>query len=314
MRAVRITETGGPEVLAVSDGPEPVAQDGELLVDVAVAGVNFIDTYHRKGAYPIPLPFLLGLEGVGRVVSTGERVAWADAMGSYAERIAVPADKAVPVPDALTDEQAAGALLQGMTAHAFVVDAFPVQAGQDVLVHAAAGGLGLQLTQLASARGARVIGTVSTPEKAELARAAGAVDIVDYSEVTDIAAAVRELTDGVGVHVVYDGVGASTFDASLAALRRRGTLVLCGAASGPVPPFDPQRLNAGGSLFLTRPKLNDYVVTRDELLARAAAVFGAVADGTLDVRIGGRYPLDDVRKAHEDLEGRRTTGKLLLVP
>jgi NADPH2:quinone reductase len=314
MRAVRITETGGPEVLAISDGPEPVAQDGELLVDVAVAGVNYIDTYHRKGAYPIPRPFVLGLEGVGRVVGTGERVAWADAMGSYAERIAVPAAKTVSVPDALSDEQAAGALLQGMTAHAFVVDAFPVQAGQDVLVHAAAGGLGLQLTQLASARGARVIGTVSTPEKAELARKAGAADIVNYSEVTDVAAAVRELTDGVGVHVVYDGVGASTFDASLAALRRRGTLVLCGAASGPVPPFDPQRLNAAGSLFLTRPKLNDYVATREELLARAGAVLGAVADGTLDVRIGGRYALDDVRQAHEDLEGRRTTGKLLLIP
>ena len=314
MRAVRITETGGPEVLAVSDGPEPVVQDGDLLVDVAVAGVNFIDTYHRKGAYPIPTPFVLGVEGVGRVVGTGERVAWSDPMGSYAERIAVPADRVVPVPDALTDEQAAGALLQGMTAHAFVVDAFPVQAGQDVLVHAAAGGLGLQLTQLATAAGARVIGTVSTPEKAKLAREAGAADIVNYSEVTDVAAAVRELTDGDGVHVVYDGVGASTFDASLAALRRRGTLVLCGAASGPVPPFDPQRLNAGGSLFLTRPKLNDFVVTREELLARAAAVLGAVADGTLEVRIGGRYPLDDVRQAHEDLEGRRTTGKLLLLP
>jgi len=314
MRAVRITETGGPEVLAVSDGPEPVVQDGDLLVDVAVAGVNFIDTYHRKGAYPIPTPFVLGVEGVGRVVGTGERVAWSDPMGSYAERIAVPADRVVPVPDALTDEQAAGALLQGMTAHAFVVDAFPVQAGQDVLVHAAAGGLGLQLTQLATAAGARVIGTVSTPEKAKLAREAGAADIVNYSEVTDVAAAVRELTDGDGVHVVYDGVGASTFDASLAALRRRGTLVLCGAASGPVPPFDPQRLNAGGSLFLTRPKLNDFVVTREELLARAAAVLGAVADGTLEVRIGGRYPLDDVRQAHEDLERRRTTGKLLLLP
>jgi NADPH2:quinone reductase len=314
MRAVRITETGGPEVLAVGDVPDPVAEDGELLVDVAVAGVNFIDTYHRKGAYPIPLPFVLGLEGVGRVVGTGERVAWSDPMGSYAERIAVPADRAVPVPDSLTDEQAAGALLQGMTAHAFVVDAFPVQAGQDVLVHAAAGGLGSQLTQLAAARGARVIGTVSTPEKAELARQAGAAEIVDYSEVADVAAAVRELTDGVGVHVVYDGVGASTFEASLASLRLRGTLVLCGAASGPVPPFDPQRLNAAGSLFLTRPKLNDYVVTREELLARAAAVYGAVADGTLDVRIGGRYALDDVRQAHEDLEGRRTTGKLLLIP
>ncbi|MGI5130537.1 quinone oxidoreductase family protein [Pseudonocardia sp. CA-107938] len=314
MRAVRITETGGPEVLAVSDAPEPVAQDGELLVDVSVAGVNFIDTYHRKGLYPIPRPFVLGTEGVGRVVGTGERVAWVEPLGSYAERMAVPADKAVPVPESLTDEQAAGALLQGMTAHAFVVDAFPVQAGQDVLVHAAAGGLGLQLTQLAAARGARVIGTVSTPEKAELARKAGAAEIVNYSEVDDVAAAVRDLTGGAGVHVVYDGVGASTFDASLAALRRRGTLVLCGAASGPVPPFDPQRLNAAGSVFLTRPKLYDYIVTRDELLARADAVLGAVADGTLDVRIGGRYPLDDVRTAHEDLEGRRTTGKLLLVP
>jgi NADPH2:quinone reductase len=247
-------------------------------------------------------------------VGTGERVAWAGPMGSYAERVALPAAAIVPVPDALTDEQAAGALLQGMTAHAFVVDAFPVQAGQDVLIHAAAGGLGLQLTQLASARGARVIGTVSTPEKAELARAAGAAEIVNYSEIDDVAAAVRELTGGTGVHVVYDGVGATTFDASLASLRARGMLVLCGAASGPVPPFDPQRLNAAGSLFLTRPKLNDYVATREELLARAEAVLGAVADGTLDVRIGGRYPLEDVRRAHEDLEGRRTTGKLLLIP
>ncbi|MDN5859024.1 MAG: quinone oxidoreductase [Pseudonocardia sp.] len=312
MRAVRITETGGPEVLAVTDGPEPVAGDGELLVDVAVAGVNFIDTYHRKGAYPIPLPFVLGVEGVGRVVGTGERVAWAEPLGSYAERIAVPADKTVPVPDTLSDEQAAGALLQGMTAHAFTVDAFSVQPGQDVLVHAAAGGLGQQLTQLASARGARVIGTVSTPEKAELARSAGAAEVVNYSEVGDVAGAVRELTGGAGVHVVYDGVGATTFDGSLAAVRRRGMVVLCGAASGPVPPVDPQRLNAAGSVYLTRPKLFDYVASPEELRTRAAAVYAAVADGSLAVRIGGRYRLEDVRQAHEDLEGRRTTGKLLL--
>ena len=241
-------------------------------------------------------------------------MAWAGPLGSYGERAVVPAAEAVPVPDSLSDEQAAGALLQGLTAHAFVVDAFPVQAGQDVLIHAAAGGLGLLLTQLASARGARVIGTVSTPEKAELARGAGAAEIVNYSETGDVAAAVRELTDGAGVHVVYDGVGADTFDASLAALRRRGMLVLCGAASGPVPPVDPQRLNAAGSVYLTRPKMFDYVATREELLARAAAVYAAVADGTLDVRIGGRYRLEDVRQAHEDLEGRRTTGKLLLDP
>jgi NADPH2:quinone reductase len=274
--------------------------------------VNYIDTYQRGGVYSIPLPFVLGCEGVGRVVGSGERVAWAGPLGSYAERAVVPAAEAVPVPDALSDEQAAGALLQGLTAHAFVLDAFPVQAGQDVLIHAAAGGLGLLLTQLASARGARVIGTVSTPEKAELARGAGAAEIVNYSETDDVAAAVRELTDGAGVHVVYDGVGADTFDASLAALRRRGMLVLCGAASGPVPPVDPQRLNAAGSVYLTRPKMFDYVATREELLERAAAVYAAVADGTLDVRIGGRYRLEDVRQAHEDLEGRRTTGKLLL--
>lgn len=314
MRAVQITETGGTEVLAVSDVPDPVAGDGELLVDVDIAGVNFIDTYHRKGVYPLPLPLVLGLEGVGRVADTGERVAWAEAAGSYAERAVVPVAKAVPVPDDVSDEQAAGALLQGMTAHALVVDTFPVQDGQDVLVHAAAGGLGLMLVQLASARGARVIGTVSTPEKAELARAAGAADIVNYAEVDDVAAAVRELTGGAGVHVVYDGVGASTFDASLAALRLRGMVVLCGAASGPVPPVDPQRLNAAGSAYLTRPKMFDYVATREELLGRAEAVYSAVGDGTLDVRIGGRYPLEDVRRAHEDLEGRRTTGKLLLVP
>lgn len=314
MRAVQITATGGPEVLAVSDVPDPVAGDGEELVDVAVSGVNFIDTYQRGGIYPIPLPFVLGCEGVGRVVGSGERVAWAGPLGSYAERAAVPAAALVPVPDGLSDEQAAGALLQGLTAHALVVDTFPVRAGQDVLVHAAAGGLGLLLTQLASARGARVIGTVSTPEKAELARGAGAAEIVNYSEVDDVAAAVRELTGGVGVHVVYDGVGATTFDASLAALRTRGMLVLCGAASGPVPPVDPQRLNAAGSVYLTRPKMFDYVATRDELVDRAAAVFAAVADGILDVRIGGRYALADARQAHEDLEGRRTTGKLLLIP
>jgi NADPH2:quinone reductase len=292
-------------------------------VEVAAAGVNYIDTYQREGIYPMALPYVPGLEGAGRVravgddvtgFAVGDRVAWAETLGSYAELVAIPADKAVAVPGALSDEVAAAALLQGMTAHCLVTDCHPVQPGQDVLVHAAAGGLGLMLTQLATARGARVIGTVSTPEKEELARGAGAAEVIRYTEVDDLAAAVREVTGGAGVHVAYDSVGATTFDASLAALRRRGMLVLCGASSGPVPPVDPQRLNAAGSVYLTRPKLFDYTVTREELAARAAAVYAAVAEGALDVRIGHRYPLGEARTAHEDLQSRRTTGKLLLIP
>jgi NADPH:quinone reductase len=323
VRAIQITESGGPEVLIPAELPEPVAGPGEVLVDVAAAGVNYIDTYQRQGIYPMPLPYVPGLEGVGRVRSAGagvrefalgDRVAWSETLGGYAEVIAVPADKAVPVPDAVGDEAAVGALLQGMTAHFLVHDTYPVAAGEDVLVHAAAGGVGLLLTQLAAAKGARVIATVSTAEKEELARGAGAAEVIRYTEVDDLAAAVRDLTGGTGVSVAYDSVGLTTFDASLASLRRRGMLVLFGAASGPVPPVDPQRLNAAGSLFLTRPKLFDYIHTREELLARSAAVYAAVADGTLDVRIGHRYPLADARAAHEDLQARRTTGKLLLVP
>jgi NADPH:quinone reductase len=323
VRAIQISSAGGPDVLTPVELPDPQAGPGTLLVEVAAAGVNYIDTYQREGIYPMSLPYVPGLEGAGRVRAVGEgvtefavgdRVAWAENLGSYAELVAVAADKAVPVPDPLSDEVAAAALLQGMTAHAFTTDAHAVQAGEDVLVHAAAGGLGLMLTQLAAARGARVIGTVSTPEKEELARGAGAADVIRYTEVDDLAGAVRELTGGVGVHVVYDSVGATTFDASLASLRRRGILVLCGASSGPVPPVDPQRLNAAGSVFLTRPKLFDYTATREELTARAAAVYSAVADGTLDVRIGHRYPLGEARAAHEDLQARRTTGKLLLIP
>lgn len=314
MRGVRITETGGPEVLVATELPDPVAGDGEVLVDVALAGINYIDTYHRSGIYPVPLPTVLGLEGVGRVAATGERVAWWSALGSYAERIAVRADQLVPVPDGISDAQAVGALLQGMTAHALVNDVYRVQAGDTVLVQAAAGGLGLLLTQLATARGARVIGTVSTPAKEELAREAGAAEVIRYTEVDDLAAAVRDLTDGTGVAAAYDGVGATTFDASLASLRRRGMLVLFGAASGPVPPVDPQRLNAAGSVYLTRPSLGDFVATREELLARAADVYDLVAAGDLDVRIGGTYALADAAAAHTDLQQRRTTGKLLLQP
>jgi NADPH2:quinone reductase len=323
VRAIQINTAGGPDVLTTTELPDPQAGPGTLLVEVAAAGVNYIDTYQREGIYPMTLPYVPGLEGAGRVravgagvtgFSVGERVAWADNLGSYAELVAVAANKAVAVPDGLSDEVAAAALLQGMTAHSFTTDTHAVQAGEDVLVHAAAGGLGLMLTQLAAARGARVIGTVSTPEKEQLARGAGAADVIRYTEVDDLAAAVRELTGGAGVHVVYDSVGATTFDASLASLRRRGILVLCGASSGPVPPVDPQRLNAAGSLYLTRPKLFDYVATREELTARASAVYSAVADGSLDVRIGHRYPLEQARTAHEDLQGRRTTGKLLLIP
>jgi len=323
MRAVQVSEPGGPEVLALVDLPEPVAGPGELLVDVTAAGVNFIDTYQRSGLYPMPRPYVAGLEGSGRVlavgagvsgVAVGERVAWAEQLGSYADVVAVDAARAVPVPDEVPDDEAVGALLQGMTAHFLVNDTFPVSPGDTVLVTAAAGGVGLLLTQLATARGGRVIATVSTAEKEELARAAGAAEVIRYTEVDDLAAAVRDLTGGEGVAAAYDSVGATTFDASMAALRRRGMLVLYGAASGPVPPVDPQRLNAAGSLFLTRPKVYDYVADRDELLARAGAVYAAVADGTLDVRIGRRYALAEARAAHEDLEARRTTGKLLLLP
>jgi NADPH2:quinone reductase len=322
VRAVRITATGGPEVLTPADLPDPQPGPGELLVDVAAAGVNYIDTYQRRGAYAVDLPYVPGLEGTGRVLAlgpgdtlgfaVGDRVAWADAHGSYATRVAVPAALAVPVPDAVPDDVAVGALLQGMTAHFLVTDCAPVGPGDTVLVHAAAGGVGLLLTQLASARGARVVGVVSTAEKEELARGAGAAEVLRSGD--DLAGAVRGLTDGSGVPVVFDGVGRDTFDASLASLHRRGTLALFGAASGPVPPVDPQRLNAAGSVYLTRPKLGDYVATRAELTYRAAAVYAAVVDGTLHVRIGHRYPLDRAADAHVDLEGRRTAGKVLLLP
>jgi NADPH2:quinone reductase len=323
VRAIQITESGGPEVLIPTELPDPTPGPGELLVEVAVAGVNYIDTYQRQGIYPMQLPFVPGMEGAGRVrevgagvtgFATGDRVAWANTLGGYAELAAIPADDAAPVPDGVSDEAAVGAALQGMTAHYLLHDSHPVRAGEDVLVHAAAGGVGLLLTQWATRLGARVIATVSTAEKEELARGAGAAEVIRYTEVDDLAAEVRALTGGAGVAAVYDGVGRDTFDASLASLARRGILVLFGASSGPVPPVDPQRLNAAGSLFLTRPKLHDHIATRDELTSRAAAVYTAVAAGELDVRIGHRYPLAEARTAHEDLQGRRTTGKLLLQP
>ncbi|MGH3548498.1 MAG: quinone oxidoreductase family protein [Pseudonocardiaceae bacterium] len=323
MRAIQITETGGPDVLRLAELPDPAPGPGQLLVELAAAGVNYIDTYHRSGLYPMPLPFIPGSEGAGTVtavgpdvndVAVGAKVAWAGSPGSYAEIAVVSANQAVPVPQGVDIEIAAGCLLQGMTAHYLAVSVHAVQSGETVLVHAAAGGMGLLLTQLATARGGRVIGTVSTPEKERLAREAGVAEVIRYTEVDDVAAEVRRLTGGEGVAVVYDGVGASTFDASLASLRRRGMLALFGAASGPVPPVVPQRLNSAGSVFLTRPKLADYVATREELTWRAGEVFDAILDGSLRITIGGRYPLAEAGRAHQDLQGRRTTGKLLLLP
>jgi NADPH2:quinone reductase len=327
MRAIRATAAGGPEVLSLDDLPDPVAGPGELLVQVAAAGVNFIDTYRRSGLYKVDFPHVVGSEGSGTVVTAGEgadgfapgdRVAWSAAPGSYAELAVVPARDAVPVPDGVGDDVAAALLLQGMTAHYLVTSTFPVTKGQVVLLHAGAGGVGLLLTQLAVARGARVITTVGTEEKERLSRAAGAHDVIRYTELEDLTRdlpeRVRALTDGAGVHTVFDGVGRDTFEASLASLRPRGGLALFGASSGPVPPVDPQRLNSGGSLYLTRPTLGHYVATRQELTWRAAELFDAVQAGTLDVRIGATFPLAGAADAHRALEGRETTGKVLLVP
>lgn len=319
-KAVLVRETGGPEVLTYTEVESPTPGPADLLVDVATAGVNFIDTYHRSGGYPRELPFVAGLEGAGIVrevgpdvtgVAPGDRVAWAAAPGSYAEQVVVPAGVAVPVPDDVTVEIAAAAMLQGLTAHYLTTSVYPVAEGDWVLVHAGAGGVGLLLTQLARAKGARVIATVSTPEKEKLALAAGATAVVGYD---DFPTEVRDLTEGAGVAVAYDGVGRATFDGSLDSLRIRGTLALFGAASGPVAPVDPQRLNSAGSVYLTRPTLVHFSTDRDELLWRAGELFAAIASGALDVRIGGSYPLADARQAHSDLEARRTAGKLLLTP
>jgi NADPH2:quinone reductase len=314
MRAVVVTSFGGPEVLEVRDEPDPVAGPDDLLVETEAIGVNYRDIYEREGRYGGEAPLITGVEGAGRVVAgprEGEQVAWLAAPGSYAEWVRVPADRAVPIPDEISRETAAAVILQGATAHYLATDVYPVREGDNVLIHAAAGGVGLLLTQIAKKLGARVIATTSGGEKAERARAAGADEVIGYE---GFGGRVRELTQGEGVAVAYDGVGQATFDESLASVRTRGTMVLFGAASGPVPPFDPMRLEREGSVFLTRPGLRDYTTKRDELLARAADVFAWVADGSLEVRIGARYPLDEARRAQEDLAARRTTGKLLLLP
>jgi NADPH:quinone reductase len=319
MRAIVVPRHGGPDVLELRDEPAPEAGPGRLLVDVDVAGVNYRDVYEREGGYAGTAPLIAGIEGAGTVravgegvagVAPGDRVAWVAGPGSYAEQVAIDADDAVPVPEGVSTELAAAVLLQGLTAHYLATSTYPVQAGDAVVVHAAAGGVGLLLTQIAKLRGGRVLATTSGGEKADLARAAGADEVVGYEGFAERA---RELTDGEGVAAVYDGVGRATFEAGLGALRPRGTMVLYGAASGQPDPYPPGRLSAG-SLYVTRPVLVHYIRTREELLARAADLFDWIAAGRLDVRIGARYALEDARRAHEDLEGRRTTGKLLLTP
>ncbi|AEF40346.1 quinone oxidoreductase family protein [Hoyosella subflava] len=321
MRAIQVTRLGGPEVLETTEVPDPEPAPGELLVRTDAIGVNFIDVYFRTGAYATDLPYTPGSEATGTVVamadgvtgfSVGDRVAWASAPGSYAELVRVPVSGAVPVPAEVTAPVAASALLQGMTAHYLITSVYPVKRGDTVLVHAGAGGVGLKLTQLAVQRGARVISTVSTADKEALSREAGASEVLRYS--ADLAGRVRDLTSGEGVAAVYDGVGKDTFDASLECVRVRGTVALFGAASGPVPPFDPQRLNRAGSVFLARPSLAHFVRTRDELLWRAGDVFDAISSRALVVRVGAEYPLERAADAHRDLEGRRTTGSVVLLP
>jgi NADPH:quinone reductase len=322
VRAVVVERLGGPEVLAVAEREDPQVQEGQLLVRVAAAGVNYMDVYQREGigGYKAEVPYVPGGEGAGTVTAVGagvtdfaagDRVVWAGVPGSYAERVVVPASRAVPVPAGIDLQVAAAVLLQGMTAHYLSHSTYPVRQGDVTVVHAAAGGVGLLLTQMVKRRGGIVIATTSGGEKADLARRAGADWSVGYD---DFLAAVADQTGGEGVAVVYDSVGKTTFDDSLAALRTRGMMVLYGGSSGQVPPFEIQRLNSGGSLFLTRPTLVHYVARREDLLSRAADVLGWVSKGELDVRIGGTYPLAEAARAHEDLEARRTTGKLLLEP
>ncbi len=322
MLAIRPTQPGGPEVLVLAEHPTPVPGPGAVLVRVEAAGVNFIDVYQRGGQYVMPLPIPLGLEGAGVVeavaspdlgVAVGDRVAWSSCPGSYATEVVVPAERLVPVPDGVSSNVAAASMLQGMTAHYLAHATYALEAGDTCLVHAAAGGVGLLLCQMASRAGARVIGTVSTEEKAALARGAGAAEVILYTQ-ADFAAETRRLTGGRGVDVVYDSVGRTTFDKSLDCLRPRGMLVLFGQSSGAVPPLDLQILAQKGSLFVTRPTLGHYVASRAELLERASAVLGGVARGELSVRIGATFPLAEAARAHEALSGRATTGKVLLLP
>ena len=322
MKAIQVKQPGGPEAMELVELPVPEPKASEAVVKLAASGVNFIDVYFREGRYKSPLPFVIGQEGAGVItavgsevksVKTGDRVAWTGLQGAYAEYAAVPADRLVPIPDGVSDQQAAAAMLQGMTAHYLSHDTYALKRGQTALVHAAAGGVGLLLVQMAKNIGARVIATVSTEEKAKLAREAGADDIILYTQ-ADFEAETKRLTDGRGVEVVYDSVGKTTFEKGLNVLRPRGFMVLFGASSGAVPPFDLIALSQKGSLYVTRPTLYAYIATREELVARSSDVFGMMASGKLKLRIEHKYPLAEARQAHRDLEGRKTTGKLLLIP
>jgi NADPH2:quinone reductase len=322
MKAIQVKQCGGHEALELVDLPVPEPKPNEAVIKLAATGVNFIDVYHREGRYKVPLPFVPGQEGAGTVtavgadvktVKLGDRVSWAGVLGSYAEYAAVPADRLVPVPAGVTDQQAAAAMLQGMTAHYLAHDVYPLKRGETALVHAAAGGVGQILVQMAHNIGARVIATVSTDEKAQLARAAGADEVILYTH-QDFEAETKRLTGGKGVDVVYDSVGKTTFEKGLNILRPRGMMALYGGSSGPVPPFDLIVLSQKGSLFLTRPTLGHYTATREELMMRASAVFAMMASGKLKLRIEHTYPLAEAQRAHRELEGRKTTGKLLLIP
>lgn len=324
--ALVVTRHGGPDVLEVQEREVPAPGPGEALVEVAAGGVNFIDAYQREGIYPTDPPYVQGFEAAGTVravgegadVAVGDRVAWSMTIGLHAGTVLADSQKLLPVPDGVELETAAAATLQGMTAHALVTDVHRVEEGTVALVHAAAGGVGQLLTQMIVNRGGHVIATAGSAAKLEIARSRGALETIDYSEVEDLSGAVREAADRLGatkgVHVAYDGVGRATFDDSLASLRPRGTMVLFGGASGQVPPFDLQRLNSGGSLYVTRPSLAHFIAERDELMARGRELFEEIDSGRLDIAIGGRYPFAEAAEAYRALEGRATTGKLLLIP
>lgn len=322
MKAIRIAQYGGAEVLRFEDVDAPEPGNGQVRVAIEAAGVNFIDTYHRTGLYPLDLPLTLGLEGAGTVnavgagvtgLAEGDRVAWKSVAGSYAEQVVANEDDVVKIPGAVATKTAAAVMLQGLTAHYLVNSTYPIREGDTCLIHAAAGGVGLLLVQMAKMRGARVIGTTSTDEKAALARGAGADDLILYTE-QDFEAEVQRLTNGQGVKVVYDSVAKATWEKSINCLKPRGYMVFFGNASGPVPPIDPLLLSQKGSIYLTRPTLNDYTQTREEYLQRTAEVMGWLQDGALNVRIGEEHPLANAADAHTRLEGRQTTGKVLLIP
>ena len=321
MKAIQVKQPGGPEAMELVDLPVPQPKPNEAVVKIHASGVNFIDVYNREGRYKVPLPFVLGQEAAGvvsavgsevREVAVGDRVAYTMALGSYAEYAAVPADRLVRVPPGVGDREAAATMLQGMTAHYLCHDTYPLKKGETALIHAAAGGVGLLLVQMAHNIGARIIATVSTEEKAKLAREAGADEIILYTQ-SDFEAETKRLTGGKGVDVVYDSVGKTTFEKGLNVLRPRGMMALYGGSSGAVPPFDPIVLTQKGSLYLTRPSLGAYIMTRQELEQRAGAVFTMIREGKLKLRIEHVYPLAQVQQAHRDLEGRKTTGKLLLL-